>query len=43
MALGLVSKIDGREKADYVAKTAEYIWNDDPSNDPFAVDEASAN
>lgn len=43
MALGLVEKIDGREKAEQVARTAEYIWNDDPSNDPFAVEETNTN
>ncbi|MBU1288859.1 MAG: DJ-1/PfpI family protein [Alphaproteobacteria bacterium] len=43
MALGLVEKIDGREKAEQVARTAEYIWNDDPSNDPFAVEETNMN
>ncbi|WP_199288580.1 DJ-1/PfpI family protein [Henriciella aquimarina] len=38
MAIGLVEMIEGREKAENVARVAEYDWNDDPSNDPFAVD-----
>lgn len=38
MALALVEKIYGREAAEKNAKVAEYIWNDDPNNDPFAVE-----
>lgn len=38
MALGLVEKLYGRARADLTARDAEYIWNDDPSNDPFAVE-----
>ncbi|RGB41477.1 ThiJ/PfpI domain-containing protein [Rhizophagus diaphanus] len=36
MALGFISDIYGREKADEVALTAEYEWHDDPHWDPFA-------
>jgi len=43
MALALIEDLEGREKADYVAKTAEYIWNDDPSDDPFAVEAEKTN
>lgn len=38
MALAVVEKIYGREAADRRAKGAEYVWNDDPGNDPFAVE-----
>lgn len=38
MALAVVEKIYGREAAERRAKGAEYIWNDDPNNDPFAVE-----
>lgn len=37
MALSLVSRIYGRGAAEEVASVAEYRWNDDPENDPFAV------
>jgi putative intracellular protease/amidase len=37
MALGLVEILYGREQADAVAKLTEYIWNHDPTSDPFAV------
>jgi putative intracellular protease/amidase len=37
MALALVEKLYGREQADRIAHGAEYVWNDDPHNDPFAV------
>lgn len=36
MALGLVEKLYGREKADQTARFTEYVWDDDPSKDPFA-------
>lgn len=42
MALALLEDIEGREKAEYVAKTAEYIWNDNPAEDPFAVEVTAA-
>lgn len=38
MALGLVEELYGRSRAELTARDAEYIWNDDPSNDPFAVE-----
>jgi len=37
MALGLIEKIHGRERAQFIARSAEYIWNDSPGNDPYAV------
>ena len=40
MALALVEDLEGRAKAENVAKVAEYLWNDDPSDDPFAVETA---
>lgn len=38
MALAVVEKLYGREAADRRARGAEYVWNDDPNNDPFAVE-----
>lgn len=38
MALAVVEKIYGREAADRRARGAEYVWSDDPNNDPFAVE-----
>jgi len=40
MALGLVEKIYGRAEAVRIAEGAEYIWNSDPDNNPFAVENA---
>ena len=40
MALALIEDLEGREKAENVARVAEYLWNDDPSDDPFAVQAA---
>ncbi|WP_442680460.1 DJ-1/PfpI family protein [Sphingomonas sp. ASY06-1R] len=37
MALALVAKLYGREAADKTAREAEYVWNDDPDQDPFAI------
>jgi putative intracellular protease/amidase len=37
MALALVEKLKGRTAADEAARVTEYVWNDDPGNDPFAV------
>lgn len=37
MALGLVEKIYSRHMAEKIANETEYMWNDDPSLDPFAV------
>ncbi|RYY25046.1 MAG: DJ-1/PfpI family protein [Chitinophagaceae bacterium] len=36
MALGLIAKIYGEETARQTAALAEYQWNSDPDNDPFA-------
>ena len=36
MALALVARLHGRETAERAARVMEYIWNDDPDNDPFA-------
>jgi putative intracellular protease/amidase len=38
MALAIVERLYGREAAEQRAKHAEYIWNDDPNNDPFALE-----
>ncbi len=38
MALAVVQKLYGREAAERRARGAEYIWNDDPNNDPFAIE-----
>lgn len=38
MALAIVEKIYGQEAANHTASFAEYVWNDDPDNDPFAVE-----
>lgn len=37
MALGLISRYHGKEHASHLAKSLEYIWNSDPTNDPFAI------
>jgi len=36
MTLGWVSDVQGRETAQFIARSIEYIWNEDPSEDPFA-------
>lgn len=36
MALGFIADVCGRERAEATARYAEYTWNDDPANDPFA-------
>jgi len=36
MALGFIADICGREIAEKTARYAEYTWNADPNNDPFA-------
>jgi len=38
MALALVEKLYGRAAANRTAHDAEYVWNDDPGDDPFAVE-----
>jgi putative intracellular protease/amidase len=37
MALGVVARLHGAEMARRLAHNVEYVWIDDPSNDPFAV------
>jgi transcriptional regulator GlxA family with amidase domain len=37
MALGLIARLYGKERAGMLAHSLEYEWNDDPTNDPFAV------
>ena len=36
MALALIARLHGREIAEQAARRMEYIWIDDPANDPFA-------
>jgi transcriptional regulator GlxA family with amidase domain len=36
MALALIARLNGREMAMASARNMEYIWSEDPSNDPFA-------
>jgi putative intracellular protease/amidase len=36
MALALVARLHDRETAERAARGMEYVWNDDPDNDPFA-------
>jgi len=37
MALGLVAKIHGKDRARALADVLEYKWSDDPNLDPFAI------
>lgn len=37
MALGLIAKLYGKEMAQWVAHRAEYRWNEDATDDPFAA------
>nr|AHF24858.1 intracellular protease/amidase related enzyme,ThiJ family [uncultured bacterium Contig1491] len=37
MALGFIADVYGRECAEKTAAYAEYTWNPDPGNDPFAA------
>lgn len=37
MALGLIAKMYGRDMAQWVAHRAEYRWNEDATDDPFAA------
>lgn len=37
MALGLIAKLYGKDMAQWVAHRAEYRWNDDAGDDPFAT------
>ena len=36
MALGVIARLHGRDTAERAARVMEYIWHDDPDNDPFA-------
>lgn len=36
MALGFIADVCGCDVANKTARYAEYAWNDDPANDPFA-------
>ncbi|MGI6220907.1 MAG: DJ-1/PfpI family protein [Coriobacteriales bacterium] len=36
MALGFIADVCGHELAEKTARYAEYVWNQDPENDPFA-------
>jgi transcriptional regulator GlxA family with amidase domain len=38
MALALIAKLYGRDRALEIAKRAEYRWSEDPSDDPFAAE-----
>lgn len=38
MALGLIAKLYGHERAARLAATLEYVWNSDATNDPFAIE-----
>jgi len=40
MRLAQIEDLQGHDKAENVAKVPEYIWNDDPADDPFAVKDA---
>lgn len=37
MSLYVVAKLYGLEISQALAKDLEYIWCDNPSNDPFAI------
>ncbi|WP_374345425.1 DJ-1/PfpI family protein [Phenylobacterium sp.] len=37
MALGVVARLYGQERARLLAKSLEYQWSEDPSSDPFAL------
>ncbi len=36
MALAVIAKLWGQDMAEGIAKGTEYVWSQDPSNDPFA-------
>lgn len=38
MALGLVARLYGKDHAGHLARSLEYEWNDNPANDPFALE-----
>ncbi len=35
MALGIIARLYGRERADEIAARTEYEWQSDPARDPF--------
>jgi putative intracellular protease/amidase/Cu/Ag efflux protein CusF len=37
LSLGLVAKLFNRDTAAKIAQSAEYVWHDDPAQDPFAA------
>lgn len=37
MALGLVARVHGQDRARQLARSLEYQWIEDPNNDPFAI------
>ncbi len=37
MALGVLARLYGKPAAAQLARTLEYVWNDDSTNDPFAI------
>ncbi len=37
MALALIAELNGEEQAHHAATYAEYVWNCDPTNDPFSL------
>ena len=37
MALALVARTHGKDQARSLARTLEYQWNEDATNDPFAI------
>jgi transcriptional regulator GlxA family with amidase domain len=39
MALHIIRRLFNEKKAESVAQLAEYIWNKDAANDPFALAE----
>lgn len=40
MALGFVADREGKDAAQALAQHVEYVWNDHPEKDPFAVQES---
>jgi transcriptional regulator GlxA family with amidase domain len=41
MALGFIADTQGKDLAQQVATTVEYLWNDESDNDPFAIDDSA--
>jgi transcriptional regulator GlxA family with amidase domain len=36
MALALIARLEGRDLALASARNMEYVWREDPADDPFA-------